>query len=278
MNRLGMCDHGKCINMEGSFRCVCDSGYRLGPDGRHCLDIDECTSSPCQFGSCFNTPGSFRCECNSGFSLGSDGRSCLDTRRDLCYQEYRDGQCINPSSSAVTKSSCCCCTIITGKPMAWGQTCHPCPMPGTTDFELLCPHGAGKSTSENFPVMTVTRKHQPTQISSNASGNTGSTFDGNDINECAQNPNICQNGACENLIGTYRCICNPGYEVDESGKLCTDTNECQMDEVVRPLFSPQCIVDVISKFPISRLLNFSARTENYLKKPHISTRITYVFC
>jgi len=83
---LGMCDHGKCINMEGSFRCVCDPGYRLGSDGRHCFDIDECISNPCQFGTCYNTPGSFRCECHSGFSLGSDGRSCLDTRRDLCYQ------------------------------------------------------------------------------------------------------------------------------------------------------------------------------------------------
>ncbi|KAF7284743.1 hypothetical protein GWI33_021612 [Rhynchophorus ferrugineus] len=198
----GMCDHGRCINMEGSFRCVCDSGYRLGVDGRHCMDIDECISNPCQFGTCFNTPGSFRCECHSGFSLGADGRSCLDTRRDLCYQEYRDGQCINPSTTAVTKSSCCCCTIISGKPMAWGQNCQPCPMPGTTDFDLLCPHGPG------------------------------STFDGNDINECAQNPNICQNGACENLIGTYRCICNPGYEVDESGKICTDINECEVEASV----------------------------------------------
>lgn len=60
----------------------------------------------------------------------------------------------------------------------------------------------------------------------------GSTFDGNDINECAQNPNICQNGACENMIGTYRCICNPGFEVDETGKICTDINECEVEELV----------------------------------------------
>lgn len=85
---LGMCDHGKCINMEGSFRCVCDSGYRLGSDGRHCIDIDECINNPCQYGTCFNTPGSFRCECHAGFSLGPEGRSCLDTRRDLCYQVW----------------------------------------------------------------------------------------------------------------------------------------------------------------------------------------------
>jgi hypothetical protein len=75
-------------------------------------------------------------------------------------------------------------------------------MPGTTDFDLLCPHGIG------------------------------STFDGNDINECAQNPNICQNGACENMIGTYRCICNPGFEVDETGKICSDINECEVEQLV----------------------------------------------
>ena len=41
-----------------------------------------------------------------------------------------------------------------------------------------------------------------------------------DMNECAMNPEICQNGACENLDGSYRCICNPGYRVDQSGKRC----------------------------------------------------------
>lgn len=86
--------------------------------------------------------------------------------------------------------------------MGWGTTCQPCPMPGTTDFDLLCPHGPG------------------------------STFDGHDINECAQNPNICQNGACENMIGTYRCICNPGFEADETGKICTDINECEVEALV----------------------------------------------
>lgn len=41
-----------------------------------------------------------------------------------------------------------------------------------------------------------------------------------DMNECAMNPEICQNGACENLDGSYRCICNPGYRADQSGKRC----------------------------------------------------------
>lgn len=53
-----------------------------------------------------------------------------------------------------------------------------------------------------------------------------------DINECAQNPNLCANGACENLMGSHRCICNPGYQVDATGKVCTDINECELDDMV----------------------------------------------
>ncbi len=33
---------------------------------------------------------------------------------------------------------------------------------------------------------------------------TGFTNGGDDINECAQDPNICENGACENMLGGYR--------------------------------------------------------------------------
>lgn len=196
----GMCDHGRCINVEGSFQCICDSGYRLGPDGHHCIDLDECSSSPCDNGRCINTQGSFRCECRPGFNLGPDGRSCLDTRKDMCYANMKDGQCGNPSASAITKSSCCCSG--SDSQIGWGSGCQACPQPGTSEFETLCPHGSGKS-------------HQ-----------------GVDINECSQNPQICLNGACDNLIGSYRCICDPGYEVDITGKKCTDVNECEIDGMV----------------------------------------------
>lgn len=48
----------------------------------------------------------------------------------------------------------------------------------------------------------------------------GTTLISPDINECALDPDICQNGMCENLRGSYRCICNIGYESDTSGKNC----------------------------------------------------------
>ena len=102
----------------------------------------------------------------------------------------------------VSKSTCCCCSVSFAQVMGWGSPCSSCPIQGSPEFQQLCPHGDGFTNS------------------------------GDDINECSQNPDICSNGACENLIGTYRCICNPGYEVDGAGKTCRDIDECAIDKLM----------------------------------------------
>ena len=33
-----------------------------------------------------------------------------------------------------------------------------------------------------------------------------------DIDECSQDSGICSNGVCENMMGTYQCMCNDGYQ------------------------------------------------------------------
>ncbi|XP_017692918.1 PREDICTED: fibulin-7 isoform X2 [Lepidothrix coronata] len=58
-----LCVHS-CVNLPGSFRCSCPSGYVLLGDGRSCEDIDECSLSQdnCTGGSsCINTGGGFQC-------------------------------------------------------------------------------------------------------------------------------------------------------------------------------------------------------------------------
>lgn len=35
--RGGLCHLGRCVNTEGSFRCVCNAGFELSPDGRNCV-------------------------------------------------------------------------------------------------------------------------------------------------------------------------------------------------------------------------------------------------
>ncbi|XP_073977329.1 fibrillin-2-like isoform X3 [Rhodnius prolixus] len=195
----GVCTNGKCFNTEGSFKCMCDSGYKLFTDRNSCVDNDECLGQnpPCQNGRCINTIGSFKCECHVGFNLGPDGRSCVDTQRDLCYSSYQNGLCSKPSLMAVTKSSCCCCASFLEHRLAWGTPCEPCPTPGGDEFSRLCPHGVGMTSG------------------------------GKDINECAQDPYLCANGACENIMGSYRCVCNPGFEEDSARKTCVDIDECK---------------------------------------------------
>lgn len=48
-----------------------------------------------------------------------------------------------------------------------------------------------------------------------------------DINECIEKPNICQNGECKNLQGSFQCICQPGYLLTSTRDSCIDIDECQ---------------------------------------------------
>ena len=97
----------------------------------------------------------------------------------------------------VTKSACCCGSSQFGLPKGWGFPCQVCPMTGSFEFDQLCPHGDGFTNS------------------------------GDDINECATNPKICgDHGDCENIQGSYRCKCEPGFQPDPTGKKCEDIDEC----------------------------------------------------
>jgi hypothetical protein len=41
-----------------------------------------------------------------------------------------------------------------------------------------------------------------------------------DINECEEYENLCQNGHCTNTFGSFMCLCNDGFRLDESNALC----------------------------------------------------------
>uniref|UniRef100_A0A8D3E1D9 Fibrillin 1 n=1 Tax=Scophthalmus maximus TaxID=52904 RepID=A0A8D3E1D9_SCOMX len=195
-----MCLNGLCINEDGSFKCICKPGFLLDSSGRMCVDIDECeTPGMCMNGRCLNTEGSFRCECMAGMAVGLDGRVCVDTHmRSSCYGGYKRGQCVRPLFGAVTKSECCCAST----EYAYGEPCQPCPPQSSAEFLALCPNSIGI------------------------------TGDGRDINECALDPEICQNGVCENMLRTYKCTCNEGFEVDLTGKNCVDIDECLMNRLL----------------------------------------------
>lgn len=47
-----------------------------------------------------------------------------------------------------------------------------------------------------------------------------------DIDECYENPRICINGQCDNIPGSYACICQPGFTISNDRTFCIDLDEC----------------------------------------------------
>ncbi|KAG9473293.1 hypothetical protein GDO78_019504 [Eleutherodactylus coqui] len=75
------CQH-ECRNTEGSYRCLCPSGYRLLPNNRNCQDIDECAEQRISCGPnqmCFNTRGGYQCldtPCPASYTRGPSPGTC----------------------------------------------------------------------------------------------------------------------------------------------------------------------------------------------------------
>lgn len=103
IERPHICEHGECKNLQGSFQCICDSGYYLSPSRDTCVDVDECTRHPnvCRNGTCVNMAGEYKCHCNPGFKL-SPNNDCVDI--DECHMMpflCRNGRCRNTVGSFV---------------------------------------------------------------------------------------------------------------------------------------------------------------------------------
>ncbi|KAK9408907.1 fibrillin-3 [Crotalus adamanteus] len=180
-------------------------------------------------GWCINTEGSFRCECLGGLAIGVDGRVCVDTHvRSTCYGGIKKGTCARPFPGAVTKSECCCANPDHG----FGEPCQPCP--AKTSGESTSEKGSLGAPGFVSPEDVRAKGSRLLWIFKrlNFSEEPAEQAKYFDINECALNPDICLNGMCENLRGSYRCICNLGYESDPTGKNCVDVDECAINRLL----------------------------------------------
>ena len=46
------------------------------------------------------------------------------------------------------------------------------------------------------------------------------------MDECSENPRICLNGRCENVAGSFQCVCEEGFTESAVGPFCVDMDEC----------------------------------------------------
>ncbi|XP_057244856.1 fibrillin-2-like, partial [Malurus melanocephalus] len=247
-----VCRNGQCINSVGSFQCLCQEGYDRTPDGKNCVDINECVSLPgtCSPGTCQNLEGSFRCICPPGYEVQND--NCIDINEceeepniclfGTCTNTPGSFQCVCPPGFVLsdngrrcfdTRQSFCFTRFDNGKcsvPKAfnttkarcccskmpgegWGDPCELCPQEGNVAFQELCPYGHGA-----IPGPGDTREDV-----NECSENLGVCINGAYLDECAEGLHDCESRGmlCKNLIGTFMCICPPGMQRRPDGEGCT---------------------------------------------------------
>ncbi|XP_043755134.1 latent-transforming growth factor beta-binding protein 4 isoform X3 [Cervus elaphus] len=202
-----VCGRGRCIPRPSGYTCVCDSGFRLSPQGTHCIDVDECrrVPTPCAPGRCENTPGSFRCVCGPGFRAGPRGTECLDV--DECHRvppPCDRGRCENTPGSFL----CVCPAGYQAAPQ--GASCQD------VDECIQSPGLCGRGVCENLPGSF--RCVCP-------AGFRGSACE-EDVDECAQEPPPCGPGRCDNTVGSFHCACPAGFRSRGPGAPCQDVDEC----------------------------------------------------
>ncbi|XP_014344907.1 low-density lipoprotein receptor-related protein 2a [Latimeria chalumnae] len=98
------CTHG-CIQGPFGAQCTCPMGYRLTNDSKTCEDIDECNPPGLCSQHCFNERGSFRCYCDQGYILEPNGRICKASEsRDVLLLVASRNQIVSDSISSQPNS------------------------------------------------------------------------------------------------------------------------------------------------------------------------------
>ncbi|NXH10293.1 LTBP2 protein, partial [Bucco capensis] len=206
------CLGGECRNTPGSYECHCQTGFEL-INSTMCKDVNECLNTEiCSpNGECLNSHGSYFCICAPGFSNAAGGVSCQDV--DECADKSRclQGQCLNTEGS----------------------------------YRCLCENGFKHSQETDDCVDVDECKEYGDAICGtwrcqNSLGSYRCIMgcqpgfhwtplgDCIDIDECA-NETLCgSHGFCENSDGSFRCLCDRGYESSPSGHYCVDVNECEL--------------------------------------------------
>lgn len=100
-----------CQNTEGSYKCLCREGFRLGSDGKKCIVANECfdknIAASCEQ-LCVKKRGTDWCECKGGFLV--DGNVCVDINECTTDNPEHKHQCKDHSTCLNTKGgyNCTC--------------------------------------------------------------------------------------------------------------------------------------------------------------------------
>ena len=173
--------------------CPTDGGKFIQPNatnGTTCIDINECSSAnDCAFSAtCTNTVGSYACVCNPGYS--GDGKTCSAASCTLPVGTLSNNTDCNNGGAGCTPA-----VLNSGSALTCAEGFTPSGPLGKPF--AICPTDGGKF------------------IQPNATNGTTCI----DINECSSANDCAASATCTNTVGSYACVCNPGYSGD--GKTCS---------------------------------------------------------
>eukprot|EP00105_Crassostrea_gigas_P016588 XP_011434026.1 PREDICTED: fibrillin-2-like isoform X1 [Crassostrea gigas] len=207
-----------CTNVDGGFNCGCEFGFSLGDDRKSCQKVaDICSLFPalnCSYG-CKQDPNNATigyCFCEAGYILNAqDKQSCIDVNECL---NSTTNKCSFPNNCVNTPGSYNCTCPIGYSLENDGRTCTECDgFYYGEGCKTPCNCGAGASGCDK--VLGCQCK----------TGWAGAKCDA-DIDECVSGtPCTGANQVCQNIPGSYRCICETGYNETSPGN-CTDIDEC----------------------------------------------------
>ncbi|XP_028416182.1 uncharacterized protein LOC114539806 [Dendronephthya gigantea] len=183
------CDQ-TCGNTVGSYFCECGPGYSLNQDKRSCDDIDECSQPNDCSQLCGNTLGSYNCSCKIGFKIDPDNPTECEAQTECSSGHGCNQICyIDVLQPGVQKCACRAGFSLGGDP----QTCNDINECVTTETNLcdqLCFNTEGSYTCSCIP------------------GYRKAGQSCTDIDECFEGTFNCTGfEECENLPGSYRCLC-----------------------------------------------------------------------
>ncbi|KNC24941.1 hypothetical protein FF38_08702, partial [Lucilia cuprina] len=234
----------ECVNTEGNYHCLCPSGFRFAEGSEYeCEDIDECEEQEgvCGALQCINLPATFNCICPDGREPNEEG-ACPNMVEDPCGAHQCSHECLPEGESF----RCACPGNMTLDES--GVNCIVADMCAINKngCEQICKSEEGGICGcfDGF-VLDVNGKScidiDECQINNGGCHQLCTNFAGGfkcscqagfeflegalkdycfDIDECTTGLHTCHGDMiCENLNGSFTCLCPPGYALGLSANL-----------------------------------------------------------
>ncbi|KAL7052811.1 hypothetical protein ACKWTF_005022 [Chironomus riparius] len=229
--------YGKCINLVGAHKCLCQQGFQLDNVGK-CVDINECLlrggHGPCQ-DTCFNSLGGYTCSCENlkGTQLSKDGHSCEEI--DLCT--ISNGGCSHTCHSTIGQAFCSC-PLGFKLDIDW-KTCidvDECQLQESIQLENRCNYecintiGSYKCVHDIIADQPFSNDFDDYMIQNNADENDENDENNYKIRKISHDDSDDTDGNYD-IIDGASCVseCLNGFYFNETAGDCQDINECEID-------------------------------------------------